>query len=257
MFGVLILGGCNSVGASDEVAASLGELIAPEMVDFDDGLDYFKAKLEYFENVVEILTVEALKPNADDEVIRSESESLLEQIKAERDDYIQFHNDNFEHRCYEDGGVIVEEEHGAFWCDELDAAGKINSERRLDVLFYGFEPLIPQTMAIEYLLFESLEDFNKVINELESEISDFEIEIGTRLAYAEDNETETWDLIQQGNLFWGYWEDLVTDYIGMLQRIEAINIGAESITEWSRVQRRLSALRGRLNDKVAHTFVTS
>jgi len=255
-FSVLVLVGCNAVDANEEGVTLLDDLDPPEAVDFENQLDYFEAKLDYFANVVEILIAEAIEPDANPEIIRSESESLLEQIETERYNLSLYMSENFERFCAEDGGIIMED-YDPVWCDPGDGFISGNFERFSNLSFYGFEPLIPRTMAVEYLLFDSSDDFEDVLSKLESEISDFETEINVRLVYAEENETETWDLIQQGNLGWGHWEDLVTVYIDLLQRIEAINIGVEDKLDGSLIQRRLSELRGRLDDIVVYTFVTS
>ena len=246
--------GCSGVDASDRITASLNELVTPDMFDFDDELDYFEAKLDYFENIVEILTTEALEPDADAEVIRLESEAFLGQIEVETDNYMHFNGNNFERHCYEDGGTVVEE-YGSRWCDtDTDS---LNQQRRSKI-WDRIEELIPRTMAIEYVLFDNLEDFDETIGVLESEISEFETEIDARLAYAEDNETEAWDLLYQGNLQWGYWEDLDTDYGDLLQQIEAVGISIELNPHVPTGRhRRLERLHYRLTSRVQNTFVTN
>ena len=252
VLGVLMLVGCSGDDASDRITASLNDLVTPAMSDFDDGLDYYEAKLDYFENVVEILTTEALEPSADADVILSESEALLERIETETDNFQQYSGENFERHCYEDGGDVVIEDDGAVWC-EIDS-DSLNQQGRNRV-WDRLEELTLQTMAVEYVLFDSVINWDKLLNELESDVDVFEAEIDARLAYAEENETETWDLIQQDNLFWGYWEDLVTDYITMLHQIEAMRIGAEF---QSRHQtNRLGIMQNRLNNIVRDVFVTS
>ena len=270
IFSVLLLIGCGTVSASDRVTALLDELVTLEITDFETELDFFEAKLDCFSSIVEILTTEALEMGVEAEVIRLESQDLLKQLITERDDYIQFHNDGFEHHCYEDGGVVVEDELGAIWCDELDGAGRINSERRLNILFYGFEPLILQTMAIEYVLFESLEDFDEMLSDLEAEIDLLEAEFDARLAYlqaefdlleAEFNpllylEVNDPDLQHQvtcrycvrRDLRWEVKRDLTDDIYYFFRRLEAVEIGIELNPEASidRQGRRVADLRSRL-----------
>ena len=254
VLGVFLFVGCSGADASDRITASLNELNVPEVSDFDDELSFFEAKLDYFESIVEILTSEALEPDADAEVILLEIEALLELIENEAENYRQFIGGNFEQHCYEDGGTIVEEEYGR-WCDtDSDSLNQQRRSRVWDRLF----SIVPQTMSVEYVLYDDLEDFDKMLNELEAKIGEFENELDNRLTYAEANETEAWDLLYQGILQWGYWEDLTTDFGDLVQQIEAIGISIELNPHVPTDRhRRLERLHNRLVSRIQNTFVTS
>jgi len=235
LISVLLLIGCGAVSASDRVSAALNELDPPEIADFENGLDYFEAKLDYFSNVVEILTTEALKFDADAEVIRSESESLLEQIITERDNYRQFNYDNFELHCYEDEGIIVEEEHGAIWCD----ADSFNSVRRSRVRD-RFDRLSLRSASIEYLLLDG-DGFDKLLNELEAGFDVLEAEFDARLAYLESNDPELWYQVNYHRAHWDVWEDIMADVFYLRNQLifikTALELNPDLAADCSRARR--------------------
>jgi len=253
--GVFALVGCNTVDAGDRIISLLGELTPPEKTDFENQLDYFEAKLDYFESVIEVLETEANELNPDDrasEIIHSESYALLGQVKAERDGYELYNFENFKRYCIEEGGVVISDtEQNSTWCEPLEIHNLVAEAERPDI-WDRFRQLIPQTMAIEHLLLDSLDDFEHLLNVLEADLDEFEEEFDARLNYTEANDPELWNLIYYHNAHLTHWGHFMSDAHQFRYQIEAISVGLNNFTRLNGLpsrgmQMRIHNLTRRLN----------
>jgi len=228
-FGILILiifslGGCAFVDGRG--------LAPPEMTDFENGLDYFEAKIDYFEAILEQLESKAAETNADPESILLESQALLDQITVSRDGLSKYTGENFERLCVEDGGTFtVDEGYVSSWCEHPPYFESTPIFEKREDISNRFSQLIPQVMSVEFALFDSLSDFEILLDGFEADFNKFESEFDERLAYIEANNPELWYIVYYHNGHWNVWGDIMPEFHRFRFEIDAIRTGMETYSD--------------------------